>query len=76
MNSTRRGREDGHELEDCSARKRKSGRRTFVPPPDSQIRARVENAPVPIRGLFYANPRLYIISIANLSLGEYDPDRV
>src|SRR5712692_9186947 len=46
------------------------------PPPDSQIRARVENASVPIRGLFYANPRLYIISIANLSLAEYYPDRV
>src|SRR6266849_9759174 len=59
-----------------TARKRRSQVRNFEPPPDSQIRARVENASVPIRGLFYANPRLYIISIANLSLAEYYPDRV
>jgi len=45
-----RGREDGHELE---APKMKS------PPPDSQIRARVENASVPIRGFFHVSSTLY-----------------
>ncbi len=70
-----RGRKDGHELDDwLRAEEEITGKKVAPQPPESQIRAKVEDAPVPTRGFLQScsceSWDSLVLSVCTQSSGE------